>query len=132
MDGVHDDQITVSREQVALLIADELPALAGSEIAPIDGGGTANAIFRIGDRVTARFPLRDDDPDCVRTHLHPEMTAAAEFRLACPVPSPTPLHIGSPAHGYPALPWATESWLPGTPVTPAGHKNSQQRSPGAH
>ena len=114
---MHDDQIAIGHDQVAALVADQLPDLAELEIASIDGGGTVNAIFRIGDVVTARFPLRDDDPGQTRARLRAEMASSAEFLLACPVPVPEPQHLGSPDHGYP-LPWATQSWLSGSTATP--------------
>ncbi len=120
---MHDDQISISRDQVVALVADQLPALADLEVVPVEGGGTVNAIYRIGDVVTARFPLRYDDPDRVLIRLRLEMAASAEFMLACPVPAPEPLQLLSPAHGYP-LPWATQSWLPGSSATPASCENS--------
>lgn len=123
MDRVHDDQISIDGDQVVALIADEFPALAGLEVLPVDGGGTVNAIFRVGDQVAARFPLRHDDPSRVLTRVRREMSAAAEFVLACPVPAPEPLQIGRPGHGYP-LPWTTQSWLPGSAVTPVSHEDS--------
>ena len=114
---MHDDQIDITLEQVAALVADQLPSLGGLGIAPVDGGGTVNAIYRIGDKVTARFPLRQGDPHRVRAQLQREALAAAEFRQASPVPAPEPLHIGEPGYGYP-LPWTTQSWLPGATATP--------------
>lgn len=120
---MHDDQIAIGYEQVAALVADQLPELAGLEIVPVDGGGTVHAIYRIGKNVTARFPLRNDDPDRVRTRLRREMTAAAEFALACPLPAPQPLTLGRPGHGYP-LPWTTQSWLPGSTATPTSCESS--------
>jgi len=103
---VHEDQIAVSEDQVAALVADQLPDLVGLGVVRVHGSGTVNAIFRIGDVVTARFPLRIDDPDRCRERLRREMTASAEFVLASPVPAPAPLHLGRPGHGYP-LPWTT-------------------------
>ncbi len=115
--GVHDDQIDISREQVVALIADQLPDLTGRDVVAVDGAGTVHAIYRIGDDLAARFPLRRADPDAVLEQLRRESAAAAEFRRACPVPAPEPLHVGQPGHGYP-LPWLVQSWLPGTPATP--------------
>lgn len=114
---MHENEVPISHEQIAALVADELPALAGLEIVTVDGGGTVNAVYRLGSAVTARFPLRYEDPDRMLVRLRREMSASAEFVLACPVPAPEPLHIGSPGHGYP-LPWTTQSWLPGSTATP--------------
>jgi aminoglycoside phosphotransferase (APT) family kinase protein len=123
MGSMHDDQISITHEQVAALVADQLPALAGHEIIPVTGAGTVNAVFRIGDGVAARFPLRPDDPERLRSRLQGEMDAAAEFGLACPAPAPEPLFLGSPGRGYP-LPWTVQSWLDGSPATPTSCANS--------
>ena len=120
---MHVDQITVSAHQVGALIIDQVPSLAGQAIVPVDSGGTVNAIFRIGDTATARFPLRNGDPDQLLSRLRSEFEASAEFVRACPVPAPTPLHVGHPGHGYP-LPWTVQSWVAGTPATPSGHEHS--------
>lgn len=122
---MHDDQIPISQEQIAALVADQLPAFDGLEIAPVEGDGTVNAIYRIGTAVTARFPLRYDGADRVLRRLRREMAASVEFVLACPVPAPEPLHVGSPGHGYP-LPWTTQSWLPGSTATPTSCEGSAE------
>lgn len=120
---MHDDEISVSVEQVAALLADQLPTLAGEEIVPIEGAGTVNAIFRIGNSVAARFPLRHGDPEAAAERLRLEALAGAEFLLASPVPAPEPLAIGRPGHGYP-MPWATQSWIPGSVASPTSHEAS--------
>lgn len=120
---MHDDQISISLEQVAALLADQLPALAGLDIVRIEGAGTVNAIVRVGTSVTARFPLRYNEPDAATNRLRREAAASAEFLLAAPVPAPEPFDIGRPGHGYP-MPWATQSWLPGSTANPTSHDTS--------
>ena len=105
---MHDDQIDINLGQVVALVSDQLPDLVGMDVVAIASAGTVNAIFRIGDEVTARFPLRRADPDRVRHDLQREMIAAIEFHRVCPVPSAEPFHLGSPGHGYP-LPWTAQS-----------------------
>ncbi len=117
------DQLAISVKQVAALLADQLPALAGQAIVRVDGAGTVNALFRIGSTVTARFPLRYDDPDTAERRLRREAAASAEFVRASPVPAPQPLDIGRPGHGYP-MPWATQSWLPGSTADPSSHEHT--------
>lgn len=121
--AVHDDEIDISRDQVVALIADQIPHLAGLDVVAVSGAGTVHAIYRIGDDVAARFPLRRADPDRVLAQLRRETAAAAEFRRVCPIPAPEPLHLGSPGHGYP-LPWTAQSWLPGTTATPTSVERS--------
>ncbi len=120
---MHVDQIAVSPHQVGALIIDQVPSLAGQAIVPVDSGGTVNAIFRIGDTATARFPLRNGDPDQLLSRLRSEFEASAELMRACQMPAPTPLHVGHPGHGYP-LPWTVQSWVAGTPATPSGDEHS--------
>ncbi|MCC5953160.1 MAG: phosphotransferase [Acidimicrobiia bacterium] len=120
---MHDDQIAVTAEQVTALVANQCPALAGLEVVPAEGAGTVNAVYRIGEEVTARFPLRRDEPAQVVERLRREMAASAEFALACPVAAPEPLELGRPGHGYP-LPWMTQSWLPGSPASPTSWERS--------
>ena len=121
--GMHDDQISVSSEQVAALLADQMPTLAGHDVVRIAGAGTVNAIFRIGDSAAARFPLRDEEPDEAARQLRREAAASAEFLLASPVPAPRPIDIGRPGHGYP-MPWAVQSWLQGSTAAPNSHETS--------
>ncbi|MEZ5259383.1 MAG: phosphotransferase [Ilumatobacteraceae bacterium] len=89
----------------------------------VPGAGTVNAIFRIGDGVAARFPVRRADPARVREDLRSEMTAAAEFAELCPFPAPFPQYLGHSGHGYP-LAWMTQSWVPGRTATPTSDAHS--------
>jgi aminoglycoside phosphotransferase (APT) family kinase protein len=123
LDGVHDDQLLITVEQVASLVADQLPALIGHDVVQVDGAGTVHAIFRIGSSVTARFPLRPEEPDSAAARLRQEAAAAAEFVRAAPFRAPQPLGIGRPGHGYP-LAWATQSWLAGATLSPTSHETS--------
>jgi len=120
---VHDGQLAISSDDVAGLIADQLPALAGLDIVRIDGAGTVNAIFRVGESVTARFPLRHADPEGAAHRLRREAIAAAEFVSASPVPTPEPHYVGRPGHGYP-MPWSTQTWLSGSTASPTSLQTS--------
>ena len=51
------------------LIADQFPAWAGLDVREVRSAATVNAIFRIGDDLAARFPLRREDPDQLHTWL---------------------------------------------------------------
>lgn len=120
---MHDDQIDVGSEQVAALLRDQLPDLSRHPVRRVAGGGTVNAIFRIGAGLGARFPLRPEDPQLVRSRLELETAAALEFLDACPFPAPRPVQIGDPGRGYP-LPWLVQTWLPGEPATPDAGETS--------
>jgi len=78
--------------------------------------GTVNAIFRIGDRFAARFPLRPGDVETVRQWLRSEADAARELAGYTRFPVPEPVALGRPRRGYP-LPWSVQTWLPGVTAT---------------
>jgi aminoglycoside phosphotransferase (APT) family kinase protein len=120
---MHDDQLSIGVEQVAALVADELPQLAGEPVTHVADSGTVNAIFRVGAGVTARFPLRPEDPDSTRVRLEQEAVAAAELVGVSPFPIPRPVHVGGPGHGYP-MPWSAQTWLDGHRATPTSCESS--------
>ena len=121
--AMHDDQLEITPGQVAALIDDQLPQLRGLDVRMIDGDGTVNAIFRVGEGVALRFPLRRQDPRSARTWLEREASAAEEFRRASPFPAPRLLRVGDPGHGYP-LPWLAQTWLEGSIATPTSDAES--------
>ena len=59
---MHDDQLTVPVETVTALVDAQFPRWRGLPVKPVRSQGTVNAIFRIGDRLTARFPLSPATP----------------------------------------------------------------------
>ncbi|TQK29337.1 aminoglycoside phosphotransferase family protein [Arthrobacter sp. SLBN-53] len=114
---MHPGQLTVSPLTVYGLIAEQFPQWAGLPVEPVSGAGTVNAIFRVGDRVVARFPLEpNDDVEAVRHDLEHEAEVARELSGRTSVATPVPLAIGEPGAGYP-LPWSVFTWLPGSPAT---------------
>ena len=109
----HDDEISLSAPAVTRLVASQFPEWTDLPIRRISSSGTVNAIFRIGDDLAARFPLRLRDPESVRQTLEIEAEASAEFARHSPFAGPTPVAIGEPGEGYP-MPWSIQSWLSGT------------------
>ena len=79
---MHDDQVDVTAETVAVLIREQFPQWSGEEIRLLPSTGTVNAIFRIGDDLSARFPLRLADAAETRTVLEREARASAELVLS--------------------------------------------------
>lgn len=119
---MHDDQIGVAASTVRELIADQFPVWAGLDVREVRSAATVNAIFRIGDDLAARFPLRRQDPHQLRTWLQAEAVAARELAVVSPAPTPRPVALGEPGHGYPS-PWSIQTWLHGRDATvedPAG------------
>lgn len=111
---MHPDQLSVTAGTVRELVDRQFPCWRGLPIRPVAAEGTVNAIFRIGDGLAARFPLRPGDG--IREWLEREAAAARELRGATRFPVPEPVAIGGPGAGYP-LPWAVQTWLPGRTAT---------------
>jgi len=120
--ALHEDQVDVDVGVVRRLIDEQFPRWAGLPVTELATGGTVNAIFRVGDVVAARFPLRDQPAEQVGSWLAGEAAAAAEFAVASTVPAPEPVALGAPGHGY-GMPWSVQTWVPGRDATvedPAG------------
>lgn len=120
---MHSDQININEAHVRDLIADQFPQFRVEDIIELDTAGTVNAIFRIGDRHAARFPLRMIDPAECAQLLDAEIKRSAEFHKCCPFPSPQPVGVGRPGSGYP-LPWLVQTWIDGQVATPTALSNS--------
>lgn len=119
---MHEDQVAVSVEQVQALITDQAPQWASCPVTAVPGAGTVNSIFRIGEDLAARFPLRSEDQHAA-SRLVAEGAAMAEFRRASPTPAPELLLIGESGHGYPA-PWSVQTWIDGATPTPTSLQDS--------
>jgi aminoglycoside phosphotransferase (APT) family kinase protein len=76
---IHADQMTVPGATVRALIAEQFPQWQALPVRRIASQGTVNAIFRIGDDLAARFPLRAGDAGATRRWLQTEAAAAREL-----------------------------------------------------
>jgi aminoglycoside phosphotransferase (APT) family kinase protein len=113
---MHADQLSVSLETVRGLVDGQFPEWRNLPVRGIASQGTVNAIFRIGDRFAARFPLRGSDVGLTLQWLEAEAEAARELMGRTSFPTPEPVALGEPGPGYP-LPWSVQTWLPGTVAT---------------
>lgn len=109
---MHDDQVDVTAEVVATLIQEQFPQWSGQVIRLVPSTGTVNAIFRIGNDLSARFPLRLVDAAEALAVLEQEALASAELAQVSRFPVPEPVALGKPGAGYP-MPWSVQTWLPG-------------------
>lgn len=121
--AMHAGELPVSAELVRDLIAGQFPRWRGLPVSRLASPGTVNAVFRIGDGLAARLPLRGTDPDAARRSLESEAAAARELAAATRFPVPEPAAIGEPGGGYP-LPWSVQTWLPGV----SGDRDDPARS----
>jgi aminoglycoside phosphotransferase (APT) family kinase protein len=106
--GEHPIDAAVARD----LIGAQFPRWRGLPVRRVASSGTVNAIFRLGDRLAARFPLRGADPGATRRELESEAVAARELGAATRFPVPALVAMGEPGPGYP-LPWSVHTWLHG-------------------
>ncbi|MEU6348708.1 aminoglycoside phosphotransferase family protein [Streptomyces sp. NPDC047072] len=120
---MHDDQVDVTTDMVATLIREQFPRWSGEAIRPVPSTGTVNAIFRIGDGLSARFPLRPVDAGEALMVLEKEARASAELARVSRFPVPEPVALGRPGAGYP-MPWSVQTWLPGTIASDADPSGS--------
>jgi aminoglycoside phosphotransferase (APT) family kinase protein len=120
---MHAGQLTVSVQTVRALLGEQFPQWRGLPVTSVESPGTVNAIFRIGERLGARFPLQPGDVDATRRWLESEAEAARELAGRTRFPTPEPVAIGEPGAGYP-LPWSVQTWLPGVAATPDSLRGS--------
>lgn len=113
---MHADQMSVPVETVRGLIAEQFPQWAALPVRPLDLTGTVNALFRIGNHLTGRFPLQPLEVGEARRWLEQEADAARELAGRTAYATPEPVAIGEPGPGYP-LPWSVQTWVPGTPAS---------------
>ncbi|MFJ8603095.1 aminoglycoside phosphotransferase family protein [Streptomyces shenzhenensis] len=109
---MHANQLTVSPETVRTLIEQQFPEWRSLPVRSITAHGTVNAVFRIGEQFTARFPLQPADIESTRRLLKSEVEAARELVGRTRFPTPEPVALGEPGADYP-LPWSVQTWLPG-------------------
>ncbi|MFK3978888.1 aminoglycoside phosphotransferase family protein [Micromonospora sp. NPDC050397] len=115
---MHDDELSVSVETVRALVEAQFPRWRGLPVARVASQGTVNAIFRVGDGLTARFPLQPRPVEAARQWLEGEADAARELLGRTRFPTPEPVAIGEPGAGYP-LPWSVQTWIPGVVASDA-------------
>ncbi len=110
--AMHPDELDVPVDVVVRLVGEQCPQWGGLPVRRVVSTGTVNAVFRLGEDVAARFPLRARPPAEVRAWLESEVAAMGELAACSPVPTPLALAVGAPGPGYP-LPWLVQTWLPG-------------------
>lgn len=113
---MHQDELSVPLETARALIDAQFPPWRDLPVERVASPGTVNAIFRIGDRFAARFPLERRGVEAARQWLEREADAPRELLGRTRFPTPEPIAIGDPGAGYP-LPWSVQTWVPGTVAT---------------
>lgn len=107
---MHADQVDVSADTVAALVASQFPDWADLPVRPITSTGTVNALFRLGETIILRFALRPHATD--REELVHEQRLCSDLGPHVSVAVPAPLAIGDPGDGYQGH-WTAFRWIPG-------------------
>jgi len=110
---MHPGQVTVDTSALAAAIADQMPALAGLAVVPLESAGTVVAPFRIGERHLARVPLVPSSDPSAFARLEAECAHARFLADRLLVEVPQAVHLGEPFAGYPGW-WSVWTWVDGT------------------
>ena len=111
---MHRDEISSDADLVRALLTAQQPQWADRPITPVASTGTDNALYRLGDDLVARLPLR---PSSTAT-IERERTWLPVLAPHLPLAVPVPLAKGAPTDDYP-WPWSVLPWLPGDDGTTA-------------
>ncbi|MGI5350475.1 aminoglycoside phosphotransferase family protein [Streptomyces sp. CA-250714] len=105
---MHADEAETDADLVRRLLRAQFPRWADLPIARLASGGTVNAIYRLGEDLTVRLPLRPGGAEAIA------MEARLLPRLAplLPLPIPEVVATGAPGEGFPWA-WAVHRWIEG-------------------
>ncbi|KAA0961428.1 phosphotransferase [Microbacterium sp. ANT_H45B] len=116
---MHEGELELADDAAARLIIGRFPEFALLPLRPVHASGTVNRIIRIGDELSARFPLLP----ATETALAAEAEAMSEFAQTCTVAAPQPVGIGEATSEYPSA-WAVQTWVPGETASHDHHEAS--------
>ncbi|MEV1314788.1 aminoglycoside phosphotransferase family protein [Micromonospora arborensis] len=112
---MHTDQVDVTVDVVAALVAEQFPQWRALPVRPLASSGTVNALFRVGTEIVVRFPLLPTADPQLRAELRQEQEYAGLLAAHLPIAVPEPLGLGEPGAGYPG-PWTAYRFIPGEPA----------------
>lgn len=111
---MHHDEIDSDVDLVRRLLAAQQPRWVDLPIEPVASTGTDNTLYRLGDDMVVRLPLRPSSTMPVDKEHRWLPVLAPHLPLAIPVP----LARGEPIDGYP-WPWSVYPWFEGQDATKA-------------
>ena len=109
---MHADEVDTDVSLVRRLLAAQFPHWAELSIERLASGGTENAIYRLGDEMAVRLPLKPGRDDQIQKLDRWLPRLSPQLPLAIPVP----LARGKPSEDFP-LPWSVYPWLDGQPAS---------------
>lgn len=105
---MHGDEVNTNSALVGRLVAEQFPQWAGLPIGPVRSAGTDHAIYRLGEDMSVRLPLRPS----AASQVEKEQLWLPRLAPHLPCPISRPLGLGAPGQGYPFA-WSVCAWLPG-------------------
>ena len=106
---MHADELKTDEALVRRLLAAQFPHWAELPVKTLPAGGTDNAIYRLGDKLSVRLPRRRG---AGAGWLDKEFAWLPALAPQLPFSIPTPLARGVAGEGYPNE-WAVYDWLDG-------------------
>ncbi|WP_327242515.1 aminoglycoside phosphotransferase family protein [Streptomyces sp. NBC_01320] len=105
---MHADETDTDADLVRRLVSGRFPQWADLPVERLASGGTVNAVYRLGDALSVRLPLREGGVE----DLEREQRWLPTLASALPVTVPTVVATGEPAEGYPWA-WSVHRWIEG-------------------
>ena len=105
-------RVQLEVQEVRRLVDEQFPQWRDLSLAPVEVPGWDNQTFRLGDAMSVRLP----SGGAYAAQVRKEHIWLPRLAPQLPLPIPTPIAIGAPAHGFP-WEWSVYGWLPGAPAT---------------
>jgi aminoglycoside phosphotransferase (APT) family kinase protein len=105
---LHADQVDIDVPTAGRLLTQQFPEFSDLPLRHVPSGGTDNAVFRIGEGLAMRMPLRPRSVDGLLKEVRWLPTVAPHLTLEVPQIVAT----GAPTEEYPFA-WAVVRWLHG-------------------
>lgn len=112
MGQMHDDELPTGAELARRLLVAQFPEWSTLQLRPVTSTGTSNAMYRLGDDMVMRLPLRPGS----EASLRKEMRWLPELASSLPLTIPVPIALGEATAEYPSA-WAVVPWLDGVDGT---------------
>ena len=112
---MHEGEDRVTVDLARRLVDAQFPQWRELPLEEVDNWGTVNAIFRLGEGLSVRFPLVPSPPGPGRAELEVAAEASRELARHVSVDVPRPVAIGEPGEGYGGC-WMVQTWIDGAVV----------------
>jgi len=112
---LHSDQVDIDASVVRAQLEEQMPEYADLPLRYVPSGGTDNAVYRLGEELAVRMPLRPSSVGGLLKEIRWLPVLAPHLTLAVP----EIVRVGRPGDGYPFV-WAVVRWLPGADALTAG------------